>query len=89
MAGSWARAEHSEWEAPLKAVDESGNPGWPTDWQRPYAALRELERDEGRAEVLLSRILSRRACQISGLRCFAGHGPTSFPWTVNPQRAVE
>ncbi len=42
-----------EWEAALKAVDEDWNPSWPADWQRHYAALRELVRDEeGPAEVL-------------------------------------
>lgn len=44
---------HPEWEAALLAVDEDWNPSWPTEWQRHYAALRELVRDEeGPAEVL-------------------------------------
>ncbi|MEU8489334.1 Helicase associated domain protein [Streptomyces sp. NPDC048641] len=48
-----ALAEHPEWEAALAAVDEDWNPSWPTEWQRHYAALRELVRDEeGPAEVL-------------------------------------
>lgn len=35
------------------AVDELWNPSWPAEWQRSYAALRELVRDEeGPAEVL-------------------------------------
>lgn len=34
-------------------MDEDWNPSWPTEWQRHYAALRELVRDEeGPAEVL-------------------------------------
>ena len=37
----------------MKAVDEDWNPEWPADWQRHYAALRELVADEeGQAEVL-------------------------------------
>ncbi|MFJ8028707.1 Helicase associated domain protein [Streptomyces sp. NPDC096311] len=46
-------AEHPEWETALEAVDEDWNPSWPAEWQRHYAALRELVRDEeGQAEVL-------------------------------------
>ncbi|MGW4825519.1 helicase associated domain-containing protein [Streptomyces sp. NPDC004227] len=45
--------EHPEWEAALQAVDEDWNPSWPAQWQRHYATLRELVRDEeGPAEVL-------------------------------------
>ncbi|MFC8175266.1 helicase associated domain-containing protein [Streptomyces sp. NPDC057325] len=34
-------------------MDEHWNPAWPAEWQRHYAALRELVRDqEGSAEVL-------------------------------------
>lgn len=48
-----ALAEHPEWETALKAVDEDWNPGWPAEWQRHYAALRELVADEeDQAEVL-------------------------------------
>ncbi|GAA2919697.1 MULTISPECIES: helicase associated domain-containing protein [Streptomyces] len=37
----------------LEAVDEHWNPAWPPEWQRHYAALRELVRDEqGHAEVM-------------------------------------
>lgn len=43
---------HPEWETALKAVDPDWNPQWPADWQRHYAALRELVRDEGQADVL-------------------------------------
>jgi hypothetical protein len=44
---------HPEWKAALEAVDEHWNPSWSADWQRHYAALRELVRDEeGPAEVL-------------------------------------
>ncbi|MFD0319374.1 helicase associated domain-containing protein [Streptomyces flavalbus] len=44
---------HPEWKAALEAVDEDWNPKWPADWQRHYAALRELVADEeGQAEVL-------------------------------------
>ncbi|MEW1678498.1 Helicase associated domain protein [Streptomyces noursei] len=41
-----ALAEHPEWEAALAAVDEDWNPSWPTEWQRHYAALRELLAEE-------------------------------------------
>ncbi|CAL9327186.1 hypothetical protein SUDANB180_07569 (plasmid) [Streptomyces sp. enrichment culture] len=48
-----ALAEHPEWEAALKAIDEDWNPSWPPEWQRHYAALRELVRDEeGPVQVL-------------------------------------
>ncbi|WP_430477273.1 Helicase associated domain protein [Streptomyces sp. P11-1] len=44
---------HPEWKAALEAVDEDWNPEWPAEWQRHYAALRELVSDEeGQAEVL-------------------------------------
>ncbi|MFD0296440.1 helicase associated domain-containing protein [Streptomyces sp. NPDC127061] len=33
---------HPEWEAALREVDEDWNPAWPADWQRHYAALREM-----------------------------------------------
>lgn len=40
-------------EQALKAIDEDWNPQWPAGWQRHFAALRELVRDEeGPAEVL-------------------------------------
>ncbi|MFF4828997.1 helicase associated domain-containing protein [Streptomyces sp. NPDC001312] len=42
-----------EWKAALEAVDKDWNPQWPAQWQRHYAALRELVADEeGQAEVL-------------------------------------
>jgi superfamily II DNA or RNA helicase len=45
--------DHPEWKTALEAVDEDWNPAWPADWQRHYAALRELVRDEdGKADVL-------------------------------------
>ncbi|MFE4369625.1 Helicase associated domain protein [Streptomyces sp. NPDC056835] len=51
-----ALAEHSEWEAALKEIDPDWNPQWPAEWQRHYAALRELVADEegqaGQVEVL-------------------------------------
>ncbi|MEU9473726.1 Helicase associated domain protein [Streptomyces avermitilis] len=44
---------HPEWKAALEAVDGDWNPVWPAEWQRHYAALRELMADEeGPAEVL-------------------------------------
>ncbi|WP_244207359.1 helicase associated domain-containing protein, partial [Streptomyces swartbergensis] len=43
---------HPGWKAALEAVDEHWNPQWPADWQRHYAALRELLRDEDQADVL-------------------------------------
>ncbi|MDX3762501.1 DEAD/DEAH box helicase [Streptomyces sp. AK02-04a] len=48
-----ALAERPEWEAALEAIDADWNPSWPADWQRHYAALHELVRDEdGQADVL-------------------------------------
>lgn len=41
-----------EWKTALEIVDPYWNPDWPVDWQRHYAALRELVRDEGQADVL-------------------------------------
>ncbi|MYR87202.1 DEAD/DEAH box helicase family protein [Streptomyces sp. SID685] len=44
---------HPEWKAALEAVDEDWNPEWPAEWQRHYAALRELVADEeGQADIL-------------------------------------
>ncbi|MGW1878819.1 Helicase associated domain protein [Streptomyces sp. NPDC001975] len=44
---------HPGWKTALEAVDEDWNPVWPAEWQRHYAALRELVADEdGQAEVL-------------------------------------
>ncbi|MFF4054135.1 Helicase associated domain protein [Streptomyces chartreusis] len=44
---------HPEWKTALEAVDEDWNPAWPAEWQRHYAALRELVADEeGQTEVL-------------------------------------
>ncbi|MEH6376602.1 Helicase associated domain protein [Streptomyces sp. KLMMK] len=37
---------HPEWEQALREVDEDWNPAWPADWQRHYAAVRELLREE-------------------------------------------
>ncbi|MDX3615945.1 DEAD/DEAH box helicase [Streptomyces europaeiscabiei] len=42
---------HPEWKTALEAVDEDWNPSWTPEWQRHYAALRELVR-EGQADVL-------------------------------------
>ncbi|MFP1629750.1 Helicase associated domain protein [Streptomyces sp. 5K101] len=45
--------DHPEWKTALEAVDKDWNPSWPAEWQRHYAALRELLRDEeGQAHVL-------------------------------------
>lgn len=38
--------DHPEWKTALEAVDEDWNPVWPADWQRHYAAVRELLREE-------------------------------------------
>ncbi|MFF4732929.1 Helicase associated domain protein [Streptomyces mirabilis] len=44
---------HPEWEQALREIDPDWNPSWPADWQRHYAALHELVRDEqGQVEVL-------------------------------------
>ncbi|MGK5546693.1 Helicase associated domain protein [Streptomyces sp. URMC 127] len=37
---------HPEWEAALREVDPDWNPSWPADWQRHYAAVRELLAEE-------------------------------------------
>ncbi|MFF7890225.1 Helicase associated domain protein [Streptomyces sp. NPDC020794] len=43
---------HPEREAALVAIDEDWNPAWPATWQRHYAAVRELLRDEaGQTEL--------------------------------------
>ncbi|MFF4508384.1 Helicase associated domain protein [Streptomyces sp. NPDC001401] len=47
-----ALAEHPEWKTALEALDEDWNPEWPAEWQRHYAALRELLRDEDQTDVL-------------------------------------
>ncbi|MFJ4467793.1 Helicase associated domain protein [Streptomyces sp. NPDC089424] len=42
-----------KWARALAEIDEHWNPAWPPDWQRHYAAARELLRDEqGLPEVL-------------------------------------
>ncbi|MFI6376572.1 Helicase associated domain protein [Streptomyces sp. NPDC050546] len=33
---------HPDWKAALEAIDEHWNPAWPADWQRHYAAVREM-----------------------------------------------
>ncbi|MER8012633.1 Helicase associated domain protein [Streptomyces sp. NPDC094149] len=43
---------HPEWKAALEAVDEHWNPSWPAEWQRHYAALRELVREESDPSVV-------------------------------------
>ncbi|MEV7994485.1 Helicase associated domain protein [Streptomyces sp. NPDC086077] len=44
---------HPEWKTALETVDEDWNPDWPAEWQRHYAAVRELVRDEeGQADVM-------------------------------------
>ncbi|TPQ17521.1 DEAD/DEAH box helicase [Streptomyces sporangiiformans] len=44
---------HPEWETALREIDPDWNPAWPAEWQRHYAALRELVSDEeGQADVL-------------------------------------
>ncbi|MFD9324003.1 Helicase associated domain protein [Streptomyces sp. NPDC060053] len=43
---------HPERAAALVAIDPDWNPAWPVSWQRHYAAVRELLRDEdGQTEV--------------------------------------
>ncbi|GHB29911.1 DEAD/DEAH box helicase [Streptomyces chryseus] len=41
-----ALADRPEWRTALEAVDEHWDPAWPAEWQRHYAALRELLTDE-------------------------------------------
>ncbi|CAL9637267.1 hypothetical protein SUDANB60_06208 (plasmid) [Streptomyces sp. enrichment culture] len=48
-----ALEDHPEWKTALEAVDKDWNTQWPAEWQRHYAALRELVADEeGQQEVL-------------------------------------
>lgn len=42
---------HPEWKTALEAVDRDWNPPWPAEWQRHYAALRELVAEEDRVDV--------------------------------------
>ncbi|MFK4103254.1 Helicase associated domain protein [Streptomyces sp. NPDC019531] len=48
--------DRPEWKTALEAVDQDWNPAWSADWQRHYAALRELVANEhgqaGETEVL-------------------------------------
>ncbi|MFD3678576.1 helicase associated domain-containing protein [Streptomyces sp. NPDC058613] len=37
---------HPEWRTALEGVDEHWDPAWPAEWQRHFAALRELLTDE-------------------------------------------
>ncbi|MGW5067158.1 Helicase associated domain protein [Streptomyces cyaneofuscatus] len=41
-----ALGDRPEWRTALEAVDEHWDPAWPAEWQRHYAALRELLTDE-------------------------------------------
>ncbi|MFD7108428.1 DEAD/DEAH box helicase [Streptomyces celluloflavus] len=41
-----ALEDHPEWKTALEAVDKHWDPAWPAEWQRHYAALRELLTDE-------------------------------------------
>ncbi|MEU8565159.1 Helicase associated domain protein [Streptomyces cyaneofuscatus] len=41
-----ALEDRPEWKAALEAVDAHWNAAWPAEWQRHYAALRELLTDE-------------------------------------------
>ncbi len=41
---------HPEWETALEEIDPDWNPSWPAEWQRHYAALRELVREERREQ---------------------------------------
>ncbi|MEU3634080.1 DEAD/DEAH box helicase [Streptomyces fradiae] len=42
-----------EWRAALEAVDPDWCPAWPVEWQRRFAAVRELLRDEDDQAVVL------------------------------------
>lgn len=44
--------DHPEWKTALREVDEHWDPGWPAEWQRHYAAVRELVADEDQADVM-------------------------------------
>ncbi|MGW6926971.1 helicase associated domain-containing protein [Streptomyces sp. NPDC054950] len=43
---------HPERAAALAKIDQDWNPAWPAEWQRHYAAVRELLRDEQDTEIL-------------------------------------
>ncbi|MFI5642641.1 helicase associated domain-containing protein [Streptomyces goshikiensis] len=38
--------DRPEWRTALEAVDEHWDPAWPAEWQRHFAALRELLADD-------------------------------------------
>jgi superfamily II DNA or RNA helicase len=45
---------HPEWKTALEALDPYWNPAWPADWQRHYAALRELiANEEDQADIVM------------------------------------
>ncbi|MER5587202.1 Helicase associated domain protein [Streptomyces asoensis] len=44
--------ERPEWKTALEEVDPDWNPSWPAEWQRHYAALRELLREESAPSVV-------------------------------------
>ncbi|MFF0190831.1 Helicase associated domain protein [Streptomyces sp. NPDC005244] len=48
-----ALEDRPDWETALREIDADWNPAWPADWQRHFAALRELVADEdGEPDVL-------------------------------------
>ncbi|MYW31116.1 DEAD/DEAH box helicase [Streptomyces sp. SID2119] len=73
-----ALEDHPEWKAALEAVDAHWNPAWSAEWQRHYAALRELVADEeGQADA------------VEVLPGFTVHGMDVGKWLVKQrQRAV-
>lgn len=41
-----------EWEAALREIDEDWNPGWSAEWQRHYAAVREMVAEESQSALV-------------------------------------
>ncbi|MFJ8010891.1 helicase associated domain-containing protein [Streptomyces fagopyri] len=73
-----ALADRPEWETALLAIDADSNPAWPADWQRHYAALRELLADE-----------NDQAGQIGGTEVLPGftvHGMDIGKWRARQRK---
>jgi hypothetical protein len=82
-----ALAEHLEWEAALKEINEDWNPSWPPEWQRHYAALRELVRGKEEPPDQADRRQARRARRPrAGL---GGHGRSGVMTAPEEERRVQ
>ncbi|WP_422070954.1 helicase associated domain-containing protein [Streptomyces lasalocidi] len=66
---------HPEWKAALESVDADWNPAWPAEWQRHYAALRELVAEE-----------EGQAGAVRVLPGFTVHGMDIGKWLARQRR---